>query len=138
MDNLVRRLREVGGLDPAAELCSYAADRIEHLEAALKKISQHDLQAIAIDALRPGERVPMTDSRGRMWKRNEDGNLCLVSQSEYRNLFLLRRKKLTYKAIGNVYRLSYNHVRNLLSRYTRLRRARVLEYLESRNRRGKQ
>jgi hypothetical protein len=34
-----------------------AADRIEKLEAALKKIAQHDMQAIAMDALRPGERI---------------------------------------------------------------------------------
>ena len=31
--------------------------RIETLEAALKKIAQHDMQAIAMDALRPGERI---------------------------------------------------------------------------------
>jgi len=34
-----------------------AADYIEKLEEALKKIAKHDLQAIAMDALRPGERV---------------------------------------------------------------------------------
>jgi hypothetical protein len=34
-----------------------AADRIEKLEAALAKIAQHDMQAIAMDALRPGERI---------------------------------------------------------------------------------
>jgi hypothetical protein len=32
-----------------------AADRIERLEAALEKIAQHDMRAIALDALRPGE-----------------------------------------------------------------------------------
>ena len=31
--------------------------RIEKLEAALLKIAQHDMQAIAVDALRPGERI---------------------------------------------------------------------------------
>ena len=31
--------------------------RIEKLETALKKIAQHDMQAIAMDALRPGERI---------------------------------------------------------------------------------
>jgi len=31
--------------------------RIEKLEAALKKIAQHDMQAIAMDALRPGDRI---------------------------------------------------------------------------------
>lgn len=32
-------------------------NRIEQLEAALEKIAQHDMQAIAMDALRPGERI---------------------------------------------------------------------------------
>ena len=31
--------------------------RIEKLEAALARIAKHDLQAIAMDALRPGERI---------------------------------------------------------------------------------
>ena len=34
-----------------------AADRIEKLEAALARIAKHDMQAIAMDALRPGERI---------------------------------------------------------------------------------
>jgi hypothetical protein len=33
------------------------ADRIEQLEMALARIAQHDLQAIAMDALKPGERT---------------------------------------------------------------------------------
>lgn len=37
--------------------CVEAISRIEQLEAALKKIAQHDMQAIAMDALRPGERI---------------------------------------------------------------------------------
>ena len=32
-------------------------ERIEKLEAALARIAKHDLQAIAMDALRPGERI---------------------------------------------------------------------------------
>ena len=32
-------------------------NRIEQLETALEKIAQHDMQAIAMDALRPGERI---------------------------------------------------------------------------------
>lgn len=64
-DDLVARLRlavnELYGTHPCG-LMNEAADRIEQLEAALKKIAQHDLQAIAIDALRPGERVPMEGS----------------------------------------------------------------------------
>ena len=75
-DDLVKRLRhqqEWGSI-----VAGEAADRIEHLEdrcanllvengilnnhiekleAALAKIAQHDMQAIAMDALRPGERI---------------------------------------------------------------------------------
>jgi hypothetical protein len=38
-------------------LCHDAANEIERLREALAKIAQHDMQAIAMDALRPGERV---------------------------------------------------------------------------------
>jgi hypothetical protein len=61
-DDLVKRLRS-----PANVFYEYAADggaflreaasRIEKLEAALEKIAQHDIQAVAMDALRPGERI---------------------------------------------------------------------------------
>ena len=37
--------------------------RIEELEAALRKIAQHDLQAIAVDALRPGERIALAGEK---------------------------------------------------------------------------
>ena len=70
-DDLVARLRLIsawktpGGPMPTEDMvnphitCAEAADRIKQLEAALEKIARHDLQAIAVDALRPGERVPM-------------------------------------------------------------------------------
>ena len=60
-DDLVARLRETSG--KYDEYCWHsdieleAADRIEELEAALRKIAKHDMQSIAIDALRPGERI---------------------------------------------------------------------------------
>lgn len=75
MTDLVKRLRVCAAFDPDQ---AEAADRIEHLEdrcanllvengilnnhiekleAALAKIAQHDMQAIAMDALRPGERI---------------------------------------------------------------------------------
>lgn len=68
-DDLVTRLRD-GGETCGTEacitidansgcLCALAADRIEQLEAALRRIAQHDLQAIAMDALRPGERAAL-------------------------------------------------------------------------------
>lgn len=73
-DDLVKRLRiggETCGTDACKVkdarsgcLCAIAADRIERLEAALRKIAQHDLWAIAIDALRPGERVPLEGKDG--------------------------------------------------------------------------
>lgn len=61
-DDIVARLRlavnELYGTHPCG-LMNEAADRIEQLEAALRRIAQHDLQAIAIDALRRVERVPL-------------------------------------------------------------------------------
>ena len=80
----------------------------------------------------------MTDNRGRTWKRNEYGNFCIVLPSEYKNIFLLRRKKLTYKAIANIYQIHPNHVRQLFFRYMRRRRARVLRYLRFRSDRKEQ
>jgi len=56
MTDLVAQLRSVQR-NPVGGLCVRAADRIEKLEAALRKIAQHDMQAIAMDALRPGERI---------------------------------------------------------------------------------
>jgi hypothetical protein len=58
-DDLVAQLRDsVEEWDGCAgSLATLAADRIEQLEAALEKIAQHDMQAIALDALRPGERI---------------------------------------------------------------------------------
>ena len=80
----------------------------------------------------------MIDGRGRVWKRNEDGNFCLVPRDEYRKIFLLRRKKHTYKVIGNAYQIHYNRARQIFFKYMRLRRAKVRDYLEIRNNRGKQ
>ncbi|UOF80856.1 hypothetical protein [Caudoviricetes sp.] len=37
--------------------------RIEQLEAALRKIAQHDMQAIAIDALQPGTRAALGEKK---------------------------------------------------------------------------
>jgi hypothetical protein len=38
-------------------LCHEAADLIERFRAALTIIATQDLQALALDALRPGERI---------------------------------------------------------------------------------
>jgi hypothetical protein len=60
-DDLVKRLRRADTCIFPTERdrchCGEAADRILKLEAALAKIAQHDMQAIAMDALRPGERI---------------------------------------------------------------------------------
>ena len=53
-DDLVKRLRaEVNQFygKPPCGLLNAAADRIEELEAALRKIAQHDMQSIALNAL---------------------------------------------------------------------------------------
>jgi hypothetical protein len=59
-DDLVKRLRDAHSFmgDP---LLKEAAGEIERLRAALEKIAQHDMQAIAMDALRPGERIRSAD-----------------------------------------------------------------------------
>jgi DNA-directed RNA polymerase sigma subunit (sigma70/sigma32) len=80
----------------------------------------------------------MTDYLGRVWKINKDGYRYLVSREEYRNIFLLRRKKVTYRAIGDIYQVSYTRARQLFFKYMRLRRVRVLRYLEIRKSRGAQ
>jgi hypothetical protein len=62
-DDLVKQLRWLGdhaSFEP--HMHHTAADRIEKLEAALEKIAQHDMQAIAMDALRPGERIREKDN----------------------------------------------------------------------------
>ena len=53
-DDLVKRLREGACLEnklEAYDLTTEAASRIEELEAALRKIAQHDMQSIALNAL---------------------------------------------------------------------------------------
>ena len=62
MTDLVKRLREKAFRAESCEMLETAADRIEKLEAALAKIAQHDMQAIAMDALRPGERIREKDN----------------------------------------------------------------------------
>ena len=77
----------------------------------------------------------MADGRERVWKLNEDGFRCLILRAEHRNMFMLRRKKLTYKAIGDIYQVSRNHARQLVERHMRHRRAKVYRYLKIRNKR---
>jgi hypothetical protein len=60
----------------------------------------------------------------------------LILREEYRDMFMLRRKKLTYKAIGDIYHVHRNHARQLVMRYMRLRKGKVFRYLKIRNKRG--
>ena len=80
----------------------------------------------------------MADGCERVWKLDEEGYRYLVSREEYRNIFLLRRKKVTYRAIGDIYQVSYTRARQIFFKYMRLRRVRVLRYLELRNKRKAQ
>ena len=80
----------------------------------------------------------MNDDLARVWKLHEEGYRYLVSREEYRNIFLLRRKKFTYKAIGDLYQVSHNRARQIFFKYMRLRRVRVLRYLELRDKRKAQ
>ena len=77
----------------------------------------------------------MADGRERVWKLNEDGFRCLILRAEHRDMFLLRRKKLTYKAIGDLYQVSPNHARQLVERHMRVRRAKISRYLKEKNNR---
>jgi hypothetical protein len=56
---LIEMLRANGSweADAAASKLQSQADRIKKLEAALARIAKYDTQAIAMDALRPGERI---------------------------------------------------------------------------------
>ena len=80
----------------------------------------------------------MTDNPVRVWKLNEDGFRCLILRAEHRDMFMLRRKKLTYKAIGDLYQVSRQHARQLVERHMRHRRVKVSWYLKARNKRGTQ
>jgi len=56
--NIVARMQaEIDALSGSTEELDALRDRVVELEAALQEIAQHDMQAIALDALRPGERI---------------------------------------------------------------------------------
>ncbi len=59
MSDIVKRLREppFGTETSERNLMASAADEIERLREALAKIAQHDMQAIALDALQPNARA---------------------------------------------------------------------------------
>jgi hypothetical protein len=51
-NNITARLRAWSADESTWDLLKEAADEIERLRAALEKIAQHDMQAIALNALR--------------------------------------------------------------------------------------
>lgn len=57
MADIVELLRESGTYEWDVVIMQEAADEIERLREALQKIAKHDLQAIAICALSPNEKV---------------------------------------------------------------------------------
>ena len=60
-NDLVKRLTILVSDTDTELLAIEAADRIEQLEAALREIAQHDIQAIAVECLRRSEREEMGD-----------------------------------------------------------------------------
>jgi len=78
----------------------------------------------------------MTDNRERVWKVNEEGYRYLISRDEHRDIFMLRRKGSTFKAIGDLYQVSGSHARQLVGDYMRRRQSKVFRYLKNRNKRG--
>lgn len=80
----------------------------------------------------------MTDNRERVWKLDEQGYRYLISKDEHRNIFMLRRKGSTFKAIGDLYQVTGSHARTLVQRYMRFRHVKVYRYLKIRNNRGNQ
>lgn len=81
-DDLVRQLREVGGLDPAAELCSYAADRIEHLERELSEERASREQAAA-KAWEFSDRIKELESQVGRLRSAMDDIVSYVSRADY-------------------------------------------------------
>lgn len=66
IDDLVNKLNDLAqrfGDCLDGETCNEAADTINRLSTALQKIAKHDLQAIALDALRPGERAALAGEK---------------------------------------------------------------------------
>ena len=72
----------------------------------------------------------------REWKINEDGHRYLISKDEHRDIFMLRRKKLTFKAIGEMYQVTGSHIRTLVAQYQRRRKLKVFRYLKLREERS--
>lgn len=79
----------------------------------------------------------MTNEVAREWKINEEGYRYMVSRDEYRDIFMLRRKKMTLKAIGQMYGVSGCQIGAILAKHQRYRKTKVFKYLKFRAKRGK-
>jgi len=78
----------------------------------------------------------MTNEVAREWKINEEGYRYMVSRDEYRDIFMLRRKKMTLKAIGKLYGVGGCRINMILANHQRNRKTKVFRYLKLRAKRG--
>lgn len=60
----------------------------------------------------------------------------VVAREDYRKLMHLRRKKMTYKQIGEIYPVSNNRIMQILRKFYRMRKHIVEDYLEYRQARS--
>ena len=78
----------------------------------------------------------MSNEPVREWKISEDGYRYMVSRDEYRDIFMLRRKMMTLKAIGKMYGVSGCQIGAILAKHQRYRKTKVFKYLKFRAKRG--
>ena len=82
------------------------------------------------------KRGPQKSRDERKWKLHEDGYRYVVSRDEYRDIFMLRRKMMTLKAIGEMYGVSGCQIGAILAKHQRNRKVKVFRYLKLRANRG--
>ena len=126
MTDIVERLRSVGR-DYDFHENAYIFEAADEIERLRERISELELHCLT-------ERT-RTDARGRVWKLNDEGYSYLISKDEHRDIFLLRRKGYTFKAIGDLYQVTGGHARMLVSQHMTRRQSRVFRYLQIRNKR---
>jgi hypothetical protein len=79
----------------------------------------------------------MSNEPVREWKINEEGYRYMVSRDEYQDIFMLRRKMMTFKAIGKLYGVSGVQIRQILVQHRIRRKVKINRYLKLRANRGK-
>ena len=84
------------------------------------------------------KRGPQEARDERKWKLNEDGYRYIVSRDEYPEIFMLRRKMMTFNAIGKLYGVSGCQIRQILAKHQRNRSTKVFSYLKLRAKRREQ